>query len=154
LLDRAERYYKGDQTLENLRAIQELNRRKPGVLNTAAVYANKALNWLGNNSFTGTTGEFLGTDELNKVRKDIDFDENTTSDQALQNIAALRDAYKAFDEESYNSYLENYNKARYYENMLSSEYKHKVDVAEGRVADETGVTNGDVNFWDWGKLAK
>jgi len=79
----AEDYFNGNKTVDNLRAIQELNRRKPGVVNSAAVYANKALDWVGNNPITGTTGAFLGTDELDKVRIGIDFDENTSSEQAL-----------------------------------------------------------------------
>ena len=79
----AEDYFRGNKNLENTRAIQELTRRKPGFLNSVAVYANKALDWIGNNSVTGTTGAFLGTDELDKVRINIDFDENTESNQAL-----------------------------------------------------------------------
>ena len=153
LLTMAEDYYKGNKTPENRQAIQELNRRKPGFINSAAVYANKALDWIGNNPITGTTGAFLGTDELDKVRMDIDFDENTTSEQALQNIATLRDAYKAFDEESYNAYLENHNKAKYYENLLDNEYKRKLNVAEGRIADENGVVDGSVDFFNFSKLA-
>lgn len=152
LINMAEDYFNGNKTVDNLRAIQELNRRKPGVVNSAAVYANKALDWVGNNPITGTTGAFLGTDELDKVRIGIDFDENTSSEQALQNIQALRDSYKAFDEESYNAYLENYNKARYYENMLSSEQKRKIDVAEGKIPDENGVTDGSVDFFNFSKL--
>ena len=79
----AEGYFTGDKNPNNLQAVQELVRRKPGFLNKMAVYANKALDWIGNNSVTGTTGAFLGTDELDKVRINIDFDENTTSEQAL-----------------------------------------------------------------------
>lgn len=153
LLDMAEDYYKGNHTVENLGAIQELNRRKPGFLNSAAVYLNKGLDWLGNNSIIGTTGAFLGTDELDKVRTNIDFDENTTSDEALRNIAALRDSYKQFDEESYNAYLENHNKARYYENLLDDEYKRKLNVAEGRTPNENGVLDGSVDFFNFSKLA-
>lgn len=153
LLDMAEAYYKGDKNPNNYYAIQELNKRKPGILNTAAVYANKALDWIGNNSVTGTTGAFLGTDELDKVRTGINFDENTTSQEALQNIAALRNSYKAFDEESYAAYLENHNKAKYYENMLNSEYKRKLNIAEGRAADENGVTDGSIDFFNFSKLA-
>jgi hypothetical protein len=149
----AEDYYNGNKTPENTKAIQELNRRKPGFLNSAAVHANKALDWFGNNSITGTTGAFLGTDELDKVRIGIDFDENTTSEQALQNIQALRNSYKAFDKESYDAYLENHNKARYYENMLNSEYKRKLDVSEGRIADENGVVDGSIDFFNFSKLA-
>jgi hypothetical protein len=149
----AEAYYKGDKNPNNYYAIQELNKRKPGILNTAAVYANKALDWIGNNSVTGTTGAFLGTDELDKVRKNINFDENTSSQEALQNIAALRNSYKAFDEESYAAYLENHNKAKYYENMLNGEYKRKLNIAEGRAADENGVTDGSIDFFNFSKLA-
>lgn len=76
----AEAYYKGARTPENAQAIRELNRRKPGFINSAAVQSNKILNWIGNNGVTGTTGAFLGTDELDKVRIDIDFDENTASE--------------------------------------------------------------------------
>lgn len=76
----AEDYYKGNKTPENAQAIQELNRRKPGFINSAAVHLNKALDWIGNNSVTGTTGAFLGTDELDKVRIDINFDESTSSE--------------------------------------------------------------------------
>lgn len=152
LLNTAENYFKGDRTIENMRAVQELGRRKPGLFNRAAVYLNKALDWIGNNSVTGTTGAFLGTDELDKVRKDINFDENTTSEEALKNIAALRNSYKAFDEESYNAYLENHNKAKYYENLLSKEYKRKVDIAEGRMPDENGVVDGSVEFFNFSKL--
>ena len=152
LLDMAEDYYKGNKTPENVQAIQELNRRKPGFINTAAVYANKVLDWVGNNPITGTTGAFLGTDELDKVRTNIDFDENTTSEQALQNINALRNAYKTFDKESYDAYLENHNKAKYYENLLNSEYKRKLNVAEGRIADENGVVDGSVDFFNFSKL--
>lgn len=154
LLDMAEDYYRGNRTVDNLRAIQELNRRKPGILNKTAVYLNKALDWIGNNPVTGTTGAFLGTDELDKVRINIDFDEDTNSEQALQNIEALRNSYKAFDEESYNAYLENHNKAKYYENMLSDDYKRKVDIAEGRLPDENGVVDGSVEFFNFGKLSK
>lgn len=153
LLDMAEDYYKGNKTPENAQAIQELNRRKPGFINSAAVHLNKALDWIGNNSVTGTTGAFLGTDELDKVRINIDFDENTSSEQALQNIAALRNSYKALDKESYDAYVENHNKAKYYENLLDSEYKHKVNVAEGRVANENGVFDGSVDFFNFSKLA-
>lgn len=152
LLDMAEDYYKGNKTPENAQAIQELNRRKPGILNSAAVHLNKALDWIGNNSVTGTTGAFLGTDELDKVRIDIDFDENTQSEQALQNIAALRDSYKALDEESYKAYVENHNKAKYYENMLDDEYKRKLNVAEGRLPNENGVFDGSVDFFNFSKL--
>ena len=153
LLNMAEAYYKGARTPENAQAIRELNRRKPGFINSAAVQSNKILNWIGNNGVTGTTGAFLGTDELDKVRIDIDFDENTASEQALQNIAALRNSYKQFDEESYNAYLENHNKAKYYENLLGDEYKRKLNVAEGRVADENGVVDGSVDFFNFSKLA-
>lgn len=153
LLNMAEDYYKGNRTPENREAIQELNRRKPGFLNSAAVYLNKALDWIGNNDVTGTTGAFLGTDELDKVRIDIDFDENTTSQEALQNIAALRNSYKQFDEESYNAYLENHNKAKYYENLLDDEYKRKLNVAEGRTPNENGVLDGSVDFFNFSKLA-
>lgn len=152
LLNMAEDYFRGNKNLENTRAIQELTRRKPGFLNSVAVYANKALDWIGNNSVTGTTGAFLGTDELDKVRINIDFDENTESNQALQNIESLRNAYKAFDEESYDAYLENYNKARYYENMLSNEQKRKIDIAEGRIPDEHGIVDGSVEFFNFSKL--
>ena len=152
LINMAEDYFKGNKTQQNVEAIQELNRRKPGFLNKAAVYANKALDWAGNNSVTGTTGAFLGTDELDKVRININFDENTTSEQALQNIAALRNSYKAFDKESYTAYLENHNKAKYYENMLSNDAKRKIDIAEGRLPDENGVTDGSVEFFNWSKL--
>jgi len=114
---------------------------------------NKALDWIGNNSVTGTTGAFLGTDELDKVRKNINFDENTSSQEALQNIAALRNSYKAFDEESYAAYLENRNKAKYYENMLNSEYKRKLNIAEGRMANENGVVDGSIDFFNFSKLA-
>lgn len=152
LINMAEDYFTGNKTVDNLRAVQELNRRKPGFFNQAAVYLNKGLDWLGNNSVTGTTGAFLGTDELDKVRKDIDFDENTSSEQALQNIQALRNSYKQFDEESYNAYLENHNKAKYYENLLSKEAKRKIDIAEGRIADENGVVDGSVDFFNFSKL--
>ena len=152
LLKMAEGYFTGDKNPNNLQAVQELVRRKPGFLNKMAVYANKALDWIGNNSVTGTTGAFLGTDELDKVRINIDFDENTTSEQALQNIKALRDSYKAFDQESYNAYLENHNKAKYYENMLSNEYKRKLNIAEGRIPNENGVVDGSVEFFNFGKL--
>ena len=152
LINMAEDFFKGNKTINNAKAIQELNRRKPGLLNSAAVQLNKALDWIGNNSVTGTTGAFLGTDELDKVRIGIDFDENTTSEQALQNIQKLRNAYKAFDEESYSAYLENHNKAKYYENLLSNDYKHKVAVAEGRIPDENGVTDGSVEFFNFSKL--
>lgn len=153
LLSMAEDYFRGNKTPENLKAVREMNKRKPGFLNSLAVHVNKVLDWAGNNSLTGTTGAFLGTNELDKVRIGIDFDENTSSEQALQNIASLRDSYKALDEESYNAYLENYNKARYYENMLSDEYKRKVDVAEGRIADENGVVDPSVDFFNFSKLA-
>ena len=153
LLNMAEAYYKGNKNPQNAEAVRELNKRKPGLLNTAAVYANKVLDWIGNNSVTGTTGAFLGTDELDKIRKDIDFDEDTSSEQALQNIAALRNSYKAFDEESYNAYLENHNKAKYYENLLDGEYKRKLNVAEGRIPDENGVTDGSVDFFNFSKLS-
>ena len=152
LLGMAEDYFKGNKTPENRKAIQELNKRKPGLLNSAAVYANKALNWVGNNSITGTTGAFLGTNELDKVRIGIDFDENTTSEQALQNIESLRNAYKAFDEESYNAYLENHNKAKYYENLLNDDYKRRLNIAEGRIPNENGVTDGSVDFFNFSKL--
>ena len=152
LINMAEDYFKGNKTQQNREAVQELNRRKPNFLNKAAVYANKVLDWIGNNSITGTTGAFLGTDELDKVRTNINFDENTTSQEALQNIAALRNSYKAFDEESYNAYLENHNKAKYYENMLSNDAKRKIDIAEGRLPDENGVTDGSVEFFNFSKL--
>jgi hypothetical protein len=64
----------------------------------------------------------------------------------------LRNSYKAFDEESYNAYIENHNKAKYYENLLSSDAKRKIDIAEGRLPNEHGVTDGSVEFLNWGKL--
>ena len=154
LINMAESYFKGNKTPENRQAVQELNRRKPGFINSAAVYLNKVLDFAGNNSITGSTGAFLGTDGLDKVRINIDFDENTQSEEALQNIATLRNAYKAFDEESYNAYLENRNKAKYYENMLSDDYKRKVDIAEGRIPNENGVADGSVEFFNFSKLSK
>lgn len=154
LMNMAEAYFKGNKTPENAEAVRELNRRKPGFFNSAAVYLNKGLDWIGNNSVTGTTGAFLGTDELDKVRINIDFDENTSPEQALQNIASLRNAYKEFDEQSYDAYLENRNKAKYYENMLDADYRRKVDIAEGRTADENGVVDGSVDFFNFSKLSK
>jgi hypothetical protein len=65
----------------------------------------------------------------------------------------LRESYKQFDKESYDAYLENHNKAKYYENMLSNEYKRKLDIAEGRRADENGVVDGSVDFFNFSKLA-
>jgi len=64
----------------------------------------------------------------------------------------LRNSYKSFDEESYNAYLENHNKAKYYENLLNNEYKHKLNIAEGRIADENGVVNKSIDFFHFSKL--
>jgi len=36
--------------------------------------------------------------------------------------------------------------------MLSSEQKRKIDVAEGRIPDENGVTDGSVDFFNFSKL--
>jgi hypothetical protein len=48
--------------------------------------------------------------------------------------------------------LENHNKAKYYENMLSNDAKRKIDIAEGRLPDENGVTDGSVEFFNFSKL--
>jgi hypothetical protein len=37
--------------------------------------------------------------------------------------------------------------------MLDSEYKRKLNVAEGRIADENGVVDGSVDFFNFSKLA-
>jgi hypothetical protein len=49
--------------------------------------------------------------------------------------------------------LENHNKAKYYENLLDGEYKRKLNVAEGRIPDENGVTDGSVDFFNFSKLS-
>jgi len=36
---------------------------------------------------------------------------------------------------------------------LDDEYKRKLNVAEGRIADENGVVDGSVDFFNFGKLA-
>jgi hypothetical protein len=64
----------------------------------------------------------------------------------------LRNSYKAFDEESYSAYIENHNKAKYYENLLSNDAKRKIDIAEGRLPNDQGITDGSVEFLNWGKL--